>query len=150
MRVILIAAVTADGLIARHKKEIVTWSRDLQLFKELTMGWPVIMGSNTFETLATDLQGRDLHVVHRNDDPEQILNSLKTKKCFIAGGGKTNARFSRFLTHLYLTVHPLVFGSGIPLFDGNISEFSMVLEERVAVIEDEGIIQYKYRVITNK
>ena len=34
MNVILIAAITADGYIARHSNEIVEWSLDLQLFKE--------------------------------------------------------------------------------------------------------------------
>ena len=44
MNVILIAAITADGYIARHSNEIVEWSLDLQLFKEQTMGFPIIMG----------------------------------------------------------------------------------------------------------
>ena len=41
--VILIAAVTVDGYIARHDLEITTWSKDLPLFKEQTMGFPIIM-----------------------------------------------------------------------------------------------------------
>ena len=34
MDVILIAAVTQDGFIARHPKETITWSQDLNLFKK--------------------------------------------------------------------------------------------------------------------
>ena len=41
-RVILIAAVTVDGYIARHNLEITNWSQDLKLFKDQTMGCPVI------------------------------------------------------------------------------------------------------------
>ena len=37
-RVILIAAVTVDGYIARHNLEITNWSQDLKLFKNQTMG----------------------------------------------------------------------------------------------------------------
>ena len=48
MNVILIAAITADGYIARHSNEIVEWSLDLQLFKEQTMGFPIIMGSDFY------------------------------------------------------------------------------------------------------
>ena len=33
-RVILIAAVTVDGYIARHNLEITNWSQDLKLFKD--------------------------------------------------------------------------------------------------------------------
>ena len=71
--IILIAAVTVDGFIARHKKEKIQWSQDLFLFKEQTMGHPIIMGSNTHETLAMELEGRDMIVVHRDDDPKTCL-----------------------------------------------------------------------------
>ena len=67
--IVLIAAVTVDGKVARHNKEVTTWSKDLQLFKAQTIGHPVIMGSNTFDTLAAELEGRRCIIVHRNDDP---------------------------------------------------------------------------------
>ena len=78
MNVILIAAITADGYIARHSNEIVEWSLDLQLFKEQTMGFPIIMGSNTKKTLKTDLTGRKEIVVHRTDNPKEILAGIKS------------------------------------------------------------------------
>ena len=53
--IILIAAVTVDGYIARHDLEITAWSKDLPLFKEQTMGFPIIMGSNTFKTMERKL-----------------------------------------------------------------------------------------------
>ena len=68
-RVILIAAVTVDGYIARHNLETTNWSQDLKLFKNQTMGCPVIMGSNTFKTLANELGGRENIVVSRKDNP---------------------------------------------------------------------------------
>ena len=52
IEVILIAAVTVDGFIARHNLEVTSWSKDLHLFKKQTMGHPVVMGSNTFKTLS--------------------------------------------------------------------------------------------------
>ncbi|MBT6797765.1 MAG: hypothetical protein HOA96_08430, partial [Candidatus Marinimicrobia bacterium] len=83
--VILIAAVTVDGFIARHSREVTTWSKDLHLFKEQTLGHPVVMGSNTYDTLAAELEGRKMIVVHRNDNPISILESIKEDKCFIIG-----------------------------------------------------------------
>ena len=74
--VILIAAVTVDGFIARHNREVTTWSKDLHLFKEQTLGHPVVMGSNTYDTLAAELEGREMIVVHRTDEPESILADL--------------------------------------------------------------------------
>jgi len=88
MDIILIAAITLDGFIARHRHEIVDWSEDLALFKQQTMGYPVILGFNTFKSLQKELEGRDLIVVQRNDDPGKILEKLTRPKCFIGGGGK--------------------------------------------------------------
>ena len=146
MDVILIAAVTQDGFIARHKSETVTWSKDLHLFKEQTMGFPVIMGSNTFNCIQKALTGRDIIVVHRNDNPGEILKNLNSEKCFIAGGGKTNAKFVDYLTHAYLTPHPLIFGEGIPLFSDSSKEMELVLEKKIPVLPGAGIDQYQYKI----
>ena len=66
--VVLIAAVTVDGFIARHSLEVTSWSKDLQVFKKQTMGFPVIMGSNTDKTLSSNLRGRKKIVVGRKDN----------------------------------------------------------------------------------
>ena len=145
--VILIAAVTVDGFIARHSREVTTWSKDLHLFKEQTLGHPVVMGSNTYDTLAAELEGRKMIVVHRNDNPISILESIKEDKCFIIGGGKTYARFAPYLTHLYITPHPLVFGKGVPLFDGETPELDLIFKKMVSVNEKDDIFQYQYKVL---
>ncbi len=98
--VILIAAVTVDGFIARHNLEITSWSKDLQVFKKQTTGFPVILGSNTDKTISSSLKGRRKIVVGRGDDPENTLTEIKEKRCFVIGGGKTFYRFSSFLTKL--------------------------------------------------
>ena len=144
--IILIAAVTLDGFIARHSSEITKWTKDLPLFKEQTMGHPVIMGSNTFHTLSNELVGREVVVVHRNDDPREILQKVKSQKCFIAGGGKIYSRFYPFLTHLYITPHPYVFGKGVKLFSDIVNEAEVVFENLIQVNEKKGIYQYQYKV----
>ena len=145
--VILIAAVTVDGFIARHNREVTTWSKDLRLFKEQTLGHPVVMGSNTYDTLAAELEERRMIVFHRDDKPQMILNNIDEDRCFIIGGGKTYARFSSYITHLYITPHPFVFGKGIPLFDGEIPALNLVFQKMVTVDEMDGIIQYQYKVM---
>ena len=144
--IILIAAVTLDGFIARHRSEVTKWTKDLPLFKKQTMGYPVIMGSNTFDTLSNELVGREVVVVHRNDDPKEILQNIKSQKCFIAGGGKTYSRFYPFLTHLYITPHPYVFGKGVKLFSDIVNEAEVVFENLIQVNENKGIYQYQYKV----
>jgi dihydrofolate reductase len=145
--VILIAAVTVDGFIARHNREVTTWSKDLHLFKEQTLGHPVVMGSNTYDTLAAELEGREMIVVHRTDDPESILADIESDRCFIIGGGKTYARFAPYLTHLYITPHSIVFGNGVPLFDGDIPELNLSFQNMITIDKKDGIFQYQYKVL---
>ena len=145
--VILIAAVTVDGFIARQNREVTTWSKDLHLFKEQTLGHPVVMGSNTYDTLAAELEGREMIVVHRTDDPESILADIESDRCFIIGGGKTYARFAPYLTHLYITPHPIVFGNGVPLFDGDIPELNLSFQNMITIDKKDGIFQYQYKVL---
>ena len=85
--VVLIAAVTVDGFIARHSLEVTSWSKDLQFFKKQTMGFPVILGSNTDKTISNYLRGRRKIVVGRKDKPKNILTTIKEKRCFVICGG---------------------------------------------------------------
>ena len=146
--IVLIAAVTVDGYIARHSLEVTKWSRDLELFKHQTMGNPVIMGSNTYKTLSKELVGRDTIVLNRKNKPEDILNKITSSRCFIIGGGKTYYRFSSFLTHIYITPHPVIFGRGVPLFDGeSLKEIDLSFERIIEHDRENGIFQYQYKVI---
>ena len=145
--VILIAAVTVDGYIARHNLEVISWSEDLHLFKEQTLGSPIIMGSNTYSTLSVELEGRKIIVVHRNEDPKNNLSSIQDERCFVIGGGKTYFRFYPYITHIYVTPHPYIFGKGVPLFDGTPEEMSLVFQDLVIVNDKRGIYQYQYKVV---
>jgi len=62
-RVYLVAAVASNGIIGAKGR--LPWSlpEDLQHFKRLTLGHPVIMGRRTWESLKGPLVGRDNIVV---------------------------------------------------------------------------------------
>ena len=135
--IILIAAVTVDGFIARHNNEITNWTKDLKLFKKQTLGHTVIVGSNTYDTLSKDLPGRKIIKYSRTKDPREIL----------IGGCKTYSKFSSFLTHLFITPHPYVFNKGVRLFDLRINELRLKFESLNTFDKKEGIFQYQYKVI---
>ena len=135
-----------DGFIASHSLEKVTWSKDLSLFKEQTLNHTVIMGSNTNKTLEIKLEKRHSIVVHREDDPKEILDKIKGEKCFVIGGGKTFSKFSGYLTHLYLTPHPLIFGSGTKLFESFNKEIKLKFVKQVPVLPDKGIFQLQFSI----
>ncbi len=146
MDVIGIAAITFDGFIARHRQERVNWTKDLSLFKKQTLGHTVVVGSYTKKTIGKELTGRQTIIVHRNDNPREILNKSNKKKCFVIGGGKTFSKFVDYLTHLYITPHPLLFGSGIKLFDSHTKSVNLKFEKMVPVIQEDGIFQYQFRI----
>ena len=146
LEVIGIAAVTVNGYIARHSREKILWSKDLPLFKKQTKNCAVIMGSNTHKTLNDGLPGREMIIVNRTDNPVDILRRIDQKRCFVIGGGKTYSKFSSYLTHLYLTIHPLVFKRGIRLFTKLEKEISISFVRLVPVVAEEGIFQFQFKV----
>ena len=146
LEVIGIAAVTVNGYIARHSREKILWSKDLPLFKKQTKNCAVIMGSNTHKTLRDGLPGRKMIIVNRTDNPADILRRIDQKRCFVIGGGKTYSKFSSYLTHLYLTIHPLVFKRGVRLFTNLEKEISISFVRLVPVVAEEGIFQFQFKV----
>ncbi|MEM7401465.1 MAG: dihydrofolate reductase [Pseudomonadota bacterium] len=66
MEIAIIVAMTPQGLIGKDNQ--IPWHlpTDLQRFKEITMGHPMIMGRKTFESLPGLLPGRQHIVLTRN------------------------------------------------------------------------------------
>ena len=105
MKIIIIVAIARNGVIGRATGEM-PWhvSEDFQHFKKTTMGFPIIMGRKSFESLGKPLKGRENIVITNNkdlkyefenikifyslDDAIDHYNSLKMEKVFITGGGE--------------------------------------------------------------
>lgn len=64
----MIAAVARNGAIGIENTLPWRLSGDLQFFKRVTMGKPVVMGRKTFESIGRPLPGRDNIVITRNAD----------------------------------------------------------------------------------
>ena len=136
MSAFIIAALTADGFIARNETHFADWSskEDKRRFVELTKrAGVVVMGSRTFETIGKALPGR-LNIVYTrsgkkyagtettNLPPPELLRGLETrgyKEVAICGGATIYTLFMRsgVVNKLYLTVEPLMFGAGVRLFN---------------------------------
>ena len=105
MKIIIIAAVSKNGVIGRTNGEM-PWhlKEEFRHFKNTTMGFPIIMGRKTFESLGKPLKGRLNIVVTRNqnlklefDEVKKFYSlkesleyclSLGKEKVFITGGGE--------------------------------------------------------------
>ncbi len=68
MKIAMIAAVAENNAIGINNKLPWYLPGDLRYFKAITMGKPIIMGRNTFESLKKPLPGRTNIVITRNPD----------------------------------------------------------------------------------
>jgi dihydrofolate reductase len=65
-RITLVAAVARNGVIGRDNGLIWRLRSDLQRFKALTLGKPVLMGRKTFDSIGRPLPGRRILVLTRD------------------------------------------------------------------------------------
>lgn len=118
MSIALVAAVARGGVIGRDSGIPWRLPEDLQRFRALTMGHPVIMGRRTWESLPDQfrpLPGRGNVVVTRNPDwsaqgadragsIEDALRLLEGESAvFVIGGGEIYAAALPFANELLLT-----------------------------------------------
>ncbi len=155
----IIAAMTADGYIARETKHAAFWTskEDKKRFVELTKrAGVVIMGLNTFQTLPRPLKERT-NIVYSPDpiegietttkDPQTLLAELEArgiKEVAICGGSQIYTMFMKagVVERLYLTIEPLVFGNGLRLFKEDL-QYHLQL---VSSVQSEGgslLLEYK-------
>jgi dihydrofolate reductase len=163
MKVIIVMAMTADGIIARHSMEFVDWTgkADKQYFVSVTRKAGVmIMGSKTFDTIGTILPGRKSIVMTRNKErvsdhpnlvftdqsPEQILTDLQAegvKSVTLIGGSMINTLFMarNLVDEIHVTMVPLLFGKGLSLFNAEI-DVRMELMDVQTIEKDCLLLRY--------
>ncbi len=114
MEIAIIVAMTPQGLIGIDNK--IPWHlpADLQRFKQITMGHPIIMGRKTFESLPGLLPGRQHFVLTRN--PNYIANGctiitnwsqleiLIDGRAFVIGGADVYNYALQIAKYLYVTI----------------------------------------------
>jgi dihydrofolate reductase len=126
----LIAAIDENYGLGKNNQLLCYLPADLQHFKTITMGKPIIMGKKTFDTIGKPLPGRrNIVLTHQSqfvagiefiDSMEKALALLKgVPEVMIIGGANVYQQAlslaSRiYLTHIHYAFDPDVF---FPLFD---------------------------------
>jgi dihydrofolate reductase len=127
LKVVLIAAMSENRVIARNSDLPWTLPEDLKRFKRVTTGHPVIMGRTTMDTLPAPLSGRRCIVLTRNPDWShpgvEVAASLSQaldmaseapppdQTVYIAGGGEVYTAALEIADELDLTrVHAEIEG----------------------------------------
>ena len=138
MKCFIIAAMSADGFIAKDENHPAFWTskEDKRRFVELTKrAGVVVMGAHTFKTLPTALRER-VNIVYSHGrqfegaetsakPPLELLKELEGrgfKEVAICGGSQIYTLFMRAhaVDTLYLTIEPIIFGTGLKLFNADV------------------------------
>ncbi len=111
----MIVARSRNHVIGRDNQMPWKISADLQFFKKVTMGHPVIMGRKTWESIGRPLPGRRNIVVSRNADLQltgaEVVNSLDAAlttlnefpRVFVIGGEQLFTQAFPQADRLYIT-----------------------------------------------
>ncbi len=160
MKTFLIAAITADGFIAKNSAHMPSWTskEDKKFFVERTkQAGVVIMGSKTFEVMGRPLKDR-LNIVYSRDPnkkyegaevtnkpPAELLRDLEARgfhEAAICGGSNIYTMFLKagLLDTLYITIEPLLFGSGVTILNEPVEAHlklvsSKMLSDNVVLLE---------------
>ncbi|MES2604120.1 MAG: type 3 dihydrofolate reductase [Pseudomonadota bacterium] len=120
MKIALVVAAARNRAIGLNNKMPWHLPEDLKYFKRVTMGKPVIMGRNTFESIGRPLPGRPNIVISRNADYQAegitLVASLEAAldaarkllpvgqdEVMVIGGAQIYAQALALAQRLYLT-----------------------------------------------
>ena len=118
----VIVAIADNNAIGKDNALLWHISEDLRFFKRKTLGWPVIMGRKTFESIGRALPGRVNIVISRGfstgeeveiagslEEAFGIAESTNLEKCFVMGGGQIYAQALESADRLVVThVHVVI------------------------------------------
>lgn len=118
----VIVAIADNYAIGKDNALLWHISEDLRFFKRKTLGWPVIMGRKTFESIGRALPGRVNIVISRGfstgeeveiagslEEAFAIAESTNLEKCFVMGGGQIYAQALESADRLVVThVHVVI------------------------------------------
>lgn len=165
MHTFLIAALTADGFIAKDKNQNSTrWTskEDANFFSEKTKeAGVVVMGRTTFETINRPLPGRKIYVYTSRPlsgflpeeveatklSPAELIAKIGSEgytKVAICGGAKVYTQFMQedLIDTIYLTIEPVLFGAGVRLFDQEIMA-KIRLKNRLLLSDQTTVLEYE-------
>jgi dihydrofolate reductase len=164
MKIFLLMAMTADGMIARDSSQLVDWTgkADKKYFVEITRKAGVmIMGSKTFDTIGKVLPGRKNIVMTRNQtkksnnenliftsqSPNEIITDLQAQgfeSVALIGGSIINTLFlnENLVDEVHLTMVPRLFGKGLALFNKPLDK-QLALMDVNKLGEDSVLLRYK-------
>ena len=169
MKLTLYNAISIDGFIATQDGDSEWVSEvDVEYFEaEMERAGCIVVGRKTFDQYRDELypvpgitnivltsdpdSGPPYdNVKYTDEEPASVLKlaeSMGHDEILLVGGGKANGSFFDvgLIDEIILSVHPLILGDGIRLFesDSKLAKLELLSSQQL----DEGLVQLKYRVV---
>jgi dihydrofolate reductase len=157
MKISICVAMDKNRVIGHKNKMPWHLSADLQYFKDITMGKPILMGRKTFESIGRPLPGRENIIISRNHDYKQqgcqVYHSIEAAiaickdsiEIMVIGGASFYQAVLPMASHIYLTqIHDSFAGDTFfPEFDR-----SQWKEIKRQDITDDQTVSFNYSFIT--
>lgn len=153
MNINLIAAIGKNYELGKDNNLIWRIKGDMKFFRETTMGYPIVMGRKTFESLPKVLPGRSNIVISTSDIQNNEIELYKSIKefleaykdfnddIFVIGGASIYSQFIDIATKLYLTEVDAEEQSADVYFPRfNINDWS----REVLLEKKEDLLEYKH------
>ena len=110
----IIAAIGKNNEIGKKGQLIFHIKDDMAFFRKTTLNHPVVMGSNTWNSLPGKLKNRENIVISHKKitGPDQVIENVEDyikqhqntpEELFIIGGGSIYTKFLPYAKNLYLT-----------------------------------------------
>ena len=137
----IIVAKSENNVIGSNGQLPWHLSEDLKKFKSITMGKPMIMGRNTFESIGKALPGRKNIILTRNLNYSAenvcIVNAIEKaieacgehKEIMIIGGGEIYKAFLGITNRLYLTNVDIEIEGDVFFPEINLSHWNLISRE---------------------
>src|SRR3989344_2947087 len=171
MKLILMMAMTVDGIIAKDKTQNADWTTkaDKKVFiAETKKHGVIIMGDNTFEAMDRNpLPGRLNFILSLTPEkykdlvkpnelefmkatPEEVVKQLESRgyqSAILGGGARTNSFFLKagLVDEVWITVEPRIFGVGMNFTEGEDLDLKLELIEAKEI--GDNAVQLRYKVI---
>ena len=137
----IIVAKSENNVIGSNGQLPWHLSEDLKKFKSITMGKPMIMGRNTFESIGKALPGRKNIILTKNLNYSAenvfIVNTIEKaieacgehKEIMIIGGGEIYKAFLGITNRLYLTNVDIEIEGDVFFPEINLSHWNLISRE---------------------
>ncbi|MDD2807904.1 MAG: dihydrofolate reductase family protein [Patescibacteria group bacterium] len=168
MKIIMIMAMTADGIIAKNSSQLADWTSraDKKAFiAETKKHGVIIMGQTTYRTIGRPLPGRLNLILTLEPDkfvadtqpgvleffkgqPSEVIALLEQRgytSAVLGGGARTNAMFfeAKLVDELLITVEPKIFGTGLNFTEGVDLDLNLKLHSAKMIGDDAVILHYE-------